>query len=50
MSERRGEEREVDSSREEYYVNDPKKVLNKFFDREGTYFDWPVEDMMNILV
>lgn len=31
----RNEERELDTDREAYYIDDPKKALKKFFDREG---------------
>ena len=30
-----GEEVELDPQREAYYINDPKKALRKFFEREG---------------
>ena len=31
----RDQEVEMDSDREAYYIDDPKKALKKFFDREG---------------
>ena len=31
----RFEEIEIDPEREAYYVDDPKKALKRFFDREG---------------
>ena len=35
--EREGEEVELDPQREAYYINDPKKALRKFFEREGVH-------------
>ena len=33
---RPSEEMEIDPEKEAYYINDPKKALKTFFDREGT--------------
>ena len=33
---RPSEEMEIDPDKEAYYINDPKKALKTFFDREGT--------------
>lgn len=35
--EKEGEEVELDPQREAYYINDPKKALRKFFEREGVW-------------
>ena len=34
------EEYEIDPEREAYYVDDPKRALKKFFDREGLELEY----------
>ncbi|XP_011403013.2 PREDICTED: kanadaptin-like [Amphimedon queenslandica] len=40
----RDQEVEMDSGREAYYIDDPKKALKKFFDREGIDLEYETEE------
>lgn len=38
------EDYELDPEREAYYIDDPKKALKKFFDREGLELEYETEE------
>ena len=38
------EDIEIDPEKEAYYIDDPKKALRKFFDREGLEFEYETEE------
>ena len=39
-----GKDYDIDEEKEAYYKEDPKKVLKKFFDREGLELEYEVEE------
>ncbi len=39
-----GEDFEIDAEKEAYYIDDPKKALKKFFDREGLELEYQTEE------